>query len=215
MSGARSLLHEPYIWVCISAPLIGLAIIGADRYAVESKRQTLAAKAEADRHFDSGELGPAIAGYDAVIARSRGSRDTDVRATTSEAEERRAAAATTLAGLESAEKRKVDQATATQLAEWERVNRESAQVASGDSSAASAGSSSGSSSSYRSWSWTSPNLSWRGTARTAPRKDPPPSYFSGSPSSTATGIPLHVGPRGGVYHYSKSGKKVYHSRKRR
>jgi len=32
--------------------------------------------------------------------------------------------------------------------------------------------------------------------------------------TTATGIPLHVGPRGGVYHYSKSGNKVY-ERKRR
>ena len=27
--------------------------------------------------------------------------------------------------------------------------------------------------------------------------------------TTATGIPTYVGPRGGVYHYSKSGKKVY------
>ncbi len=32
--------------------------------------------------------------------------------------------------------------------------------------------------------------------------------------TTATGIPLHVGPRGGVFHYSTSGKKVY-ERKRR
>ncbi len=35
-----------------------------------------------------------------------------------------------------------------------------------------------------------------------------------SAGSTANGIPLHVGPRGGVYHYSTSGKKVY-ERKRR
>jgi len=33
-------------------------------------------------------------------------------------------------------------------------------------------------------------------------------------ATTATGNPLHVGPRGGVYHMSKSGKKVY-ERKRR
>lgn len=30
-----------------------------------------------------------------------------------------------------------------------------------------------------------------------------------SGDTTATGIPIHVGPRGGRYHYSKSGKKVY------
>jgi len=30
---------------------------------------------------------------------------------------------------------------------------------------------------------------------------------------TATGIPQHTGPRGGVYHYSKSGKKVYDKKK--
>jgi hypothetical protein len=32
--------------------------------------------------------------------------------------------------------------------------------------------------------------------------------------TTATGIPLHMGPRGGIYHYSASGRKVY-ERKRR
>jgi hypothetical protein len=31
---------------------------------------------------------------------------------------------------------------------------------------------------------------------------------------TATGIPTYTGPRGGVYHYSKSGKKVYERKKR-
>jgi hypothetical protein len=36
---------------------------------------------------------------------------------------------------------------------------------------------------------------------------------SASPGTTATGIPLHVGPRGGIYHYSKSGKKVYQRKK--
>ncbi len=30
--------------------------------------------------------------------------------------------------------------------------------------------------------------------------------------TTATGIPTYVGPRGGVYHYSASGKKVYSRR---
>jgi hypothetical protein len=29
-----------------------------------------------------------------------------------------------------------------------------------------------------------------------------------------TGMPLHVGARGGIYHYSKNGNKVYHSRKK-
>ena len=31
--------------------------------------------------------------------------------------------------------------------------------------------------------------------------------------TTPTGKTLYQGPRGGVYHYSKSGKKVYHKRK--
>ena len=31
---------------------------------------------------------------------------------------------------------------------------------------------------------------------------------------TPTGIPLHTGPRGGIYHISKNGNKVYHSRKK-
>ena len=30
---------------------------------------------------------------------------------------------------------------------------------------------------------------------------------------TATGIPIHVGPKGGHYHYSKSGNKVYEKKK--
>jgi hypothetical protein len=30
--------------------------------------------------------------------------------------------------------------------------------------------------------------------------------------TTATGIPLHVGPRGGVYHITSGGNKAYHSR---
>ena len=51
----------------------------------------------------------------------------------------------------------------------------------------------------------------------APPPDPPeerpvvrPSYSAGT---TATGIPLHVGPRGGIYHFSKNGNKVYQKRK--
>jgi hypothetical protein len=39
--------------------------------------------------------------------------------------------------------------------------------------------------------------------------NPPPSSTSSSIGTTATGIPLYMGPRGGIYHYSKSGKKVY------
>jgi endonuclease YncB( thermonuclease family) len=35
-----------------------------------------------------------------------------------------------------------------------------------------------------------------------------------STGQTATGIPTYTGPRGGQYHYSKSGKKVYERRKR-
>jgi micrococcal nuclease len=31
---------------------------------------------------------------------------------------------------------------------------------------------------------------------------------------TATGIPIHTGPRGGRYHYSKNGKKVYEKKKK-
>jgi|SRR5271157_2597409 len=47
----------------------------------------------------------------------------------------------------------------------------------------------------------------------------PPSVANQAPSgdtpygTTATGIPTYVGPRGGVYHYSKSGKKVYERRR--
>jgi hypothetical protein len=39
---------------------------------------------------------------------------------------------------------------------------------------------------------------------------------AGTPSgeTTATGKPIYVGPHGGRYHYSKSGKKVYERRKR-
>ena len=40
-------------------------------------------------------------------------------------------------------------------------------------------------------------------------------YSADTPdATTATGNPLHVGPRGGVYHLSKSGKKVYERRRR-
>ena len=46
----------------------------------------------------------------------------------------------------------------------------------------------------------------------------PPSVANRAPSgdtssgTTATGIPTYVGPRGGVYHYSASGRKVYSGR---
>ena len=38
-------------------------------------------------------------------------------------------------------------------------------------------------------------------------------YVAPRSGSTATGIPTYVGPRGGVYHYSKNGNKVYQKRK--
>jgi len=62
------------------------------------------------------------------------------------------------------------------------------------------------------------------STRTEPNPTPeehpaPPSvanqaHSRGTPyGTTATGVPTYVGPRGGVYHYSKSGKKVYERRR--
>jgi|GEM_PF-5177351 len=48
---------------------------------------------------------------------------------------------------------------------------------------------------------------------------PPPSLLvprtlsPGTAGVTSSGQTLHVGPRGGIYHISPSGKKVYHKRK--
>jgi hypothetical protein len=42
-----------------------------------------------------------------------------------------------------------------------------------------------------------------------------PSYSGSSSLGTApTGLQLHMGPRGGIYHYSKNGNKVYQRRKK-
>jgi hypothetical protein len=73
---------------------------------------------------------------------------------------------------------------------------------------------------------TSARTSSRSKARTTaripdpvpvPKPDPPPSSYTSADSSslgsTATGIPLHMGPRGGIYHYSKNGNKVYQRKK--
>ncbi len=40
-----------------------------------------------------------------------------------------------------------------------------------------------------------------------------PSNGEAQTGQTATGIPTYTGPRGGQYHYSKSGNKVYEKRK--
>ena len=42
-----------------------------------------------------------------------------------------------------------------------------------------------------------------------------PSVYDKNPivGKTATGIPIHRGPKGGLYHYSKSGNKVYEKKK--
>lgn len=43
-----------------------------------------------------------------------------------------------------------------------------------------------------------------------------PPAASGAPTGerTASGAPIYVGPRGGRYHYSSSGKKVYERRRK-
>jgi hypothetical protein len=52
------------------------------------------------------------------------------------------------------------------------------------------------------------------TPRAAPNHETPYRTESAYPGTAPTGIPLHVGPRGGIYHYSKNGNKVY-ERKRK
>ena len=49
-------------------------------------------------------------------------------------------------------------------------------------------------------------------AAAAPASQPP----TGTPTGTTTtkGQPIYTGPRGGQYHYSDSGKKVYERRKK-
>jgi hypothetical protein len=55
----------------------------------------------------------------------------------------------------------------------------------------------------------------RHTASDSPPSDPVPSMSdSGAVGTTATGKPIYEGPRGGLYHYSKSGKKVYEKRRK-
>jgi hypothetical protein len=53
------------------------------------------------------------------------------------------------------------------------------------------------------------------TAPPSPQDTPAP-RIAGSPSggTTATGNTIYVGPRGGLYHYSASGRKVYDRRRR-
>jgi hypothetical protein len=51
----------------------------------------------------------------------------------------------------------------------------------------------------------------------AANPEPQKSKFSASESAvgaTPTGKTIYVGPRGGLYHYSESGKKVYERRRR-
>jgi endonuclease YncB( thermonuclease family) len=64
-----------------------------------------------------------------------------------------------------------------------------------------------------------PTMGTQGTASSS--AEPAPSQtqqagVSGTPTgqTTATGIPIYKGPRGGRYHYSKSGKKVYERKKK-
>lgn len=74
---------------------------------------------------------------------------------------------------------------------------------------------------------TTPRVEARTTARTEPptgrMPDFPPLLGStghtrlgsgGGTSSSSSSSSTHVGPRGGIYHYSASGNKVYHSRKK-
>ena len=51
-----------------------------------------------------------------------------------------------------------------------------------------------------------------GNNATKSRGDGPPTFSSTSPSASSDDR-LHVGPRGGVYHYSKNGKKVYEKKR--
>jgi micrococcal nuclease len=53
------------------------------------------------------------------------------------------------------------------------------------------------------------------------RPKPPPTDvtprvrdYDSTGERTATGIPIHTGPRGGMFHYSKNGKKVYERKKK-
>ncbi len=57
-----------------------------------------------------------------------------------------------------------------------------------------------------------PTLGDRVTKSTGGLVDRNP-YGETSTGSTATGIPTYTGPRGGTYHYSKSGNKVYSKKK--
>lgn len=47
----------------------------------------------------------------------------------------------------------------------------------------------------------------------APPEPEPDNLSRSNAGYTPTGLPLHVGPRGGIYHFSASGKKVYQKRK--
>ncbi len=61
-----------------------------------------------------------------------------------------------------------------------------------------------------------PRRDYRRTARVEYREDiPTPRAIETHFGSTPTGIPTYVGPRGGIYHYSPSGRKVYASSRRR
>jgi hypothetical protein len=62
----------------------------------------------------------------------------------------------------------------------------------------------------------SPKRTYRSTAKVEYRMpDPWPRGQETAYGTTPTGIPTHMGPRGGIYHYSPSGRKVYESSRHR
>ncbi len=58
-------------------------------------------------------------------------------------------------------------------------------------------------------------VSTSATAAKQATETPKPTTVQGTPTgqTTSSGAPIYVGPRGGRYHYSSSGKKVYERRK--
>lgn len=209
MLKSRAWHREPYFVACIIAPMLGIAVIGADQWATSSKRQILSIKADGDLRYSHKEWASAITAYDDATARARGSRDLEVMRAIADASLRRETAAQALA------KEKSDKATL--LARSSPLPRPlTATSPATNEIAQGSPPSSESPGSYRGSSWRAPNLTPRRSSRGTARTSPPPASYLGieSPGTTATGIPLHVGPRGGVYHYSSSGRKVYERRKK-
>lgn len=207
MSSKTPFYKEWYLWVCLIFVVAGAAVVGMDVRKVRAKKYVLAVKTQAERLLGDGDFAKAADALQVVTMLSTDAIDPEIKAAFEQAGRDLKRTRVEIA------KQTQDRLAREQIVEWVRQFRDAIKLRGLVAKIFHRGPRVFAVNTVYSYAIRcGAPLSRGGFCHNRPKEGALHCHLHTIEESPSYSSSTYVGPRGGVYHYSKNGNKVYHKR---